>query len=26
MRVMVLPILFAVIIWGLYVLAKPRDL
>jgi len=26
MRVMVLPILFCIIIWGLYVLAKPRDL
>jgi len=27
MRVMVLPILFAVILWGLYMLAKPpRDL
>jgi len=26
MRVMVLPILFCLIIWGLYVAAKPRDL
>jgi len=26
MRVMVLPILFCIIIWGLYVFAKPRDL
>jgi len=26
MRVLVLPILFCLICWGLYVAAKPRDL